>query len=163
MEKYKTLPKRLLAAIIDGIILYPISFLDSFYTNKSVPLFVMGTLAVAVIYLFYFVFSHAKFGYTIGKKVTGLKVLDVSESRLITVKSSMLRESPLVVINLGVILYAGAFLNTNILEFEEIFYNITSGANLIWVIAELIYALSNKKNRAIHDLIAGSVVVKEPA
>ncbi len=162
MEKYNTILKRLLAAIIDGILLYPISFLESLYMNKGVSLFAVGTLAVTSAYLFYFILLHAKYGHTIGKKITGLRVLDISESRLINFKKSILRESPLIVINLGIILYVITFFNADLSKTEEVFYDITFIINSIWIGAELIFMLSNKKRRAIHDLIADSVVIKVP-
>lgn len=163
MGKYNTFPRRLLAGIIDGIFLYPISFLESLYINKGVSLFAIGTFATGVIYSLYFIILHAKYGHTIGKIITGLKVLDISELRLINFKKSILRESPFVVINLAIILYVIALLGDDLSKTEERFHNITYTINLIWIGLEIIYMLTNKKRRAIHDVIADSVVIKVPA
>jgi len=159
MKKYNTILLRLLAVIIDEIVLYPITLLEPLYTNKGNSLFAIGTVSIVLINVLYFILLHTKYGYTIGKKITGLKVLDASESRLISLKKSTLRESPYILINLGIIFYVFIFFNTDRSKAEKMLYDLTFILNSIWVGLELIYTLSNKKRRAIHDLIANSVVI----
>jgi uncharacterized RDD family membrane protein YckC len=162
MEKYNTLLRRLLAAIIDGIILFPLSFIEAVYTDKGILQFAIGSFGVTGGYVFYFIILHVRYGQTIGKKITRVQVLDASEIRLITFKQSLIRESPLLLINFIVLLYVSFFVNTDISKAESTFYDATFIANFTWAIAELIYAISNNKRRAIHDALAGSVVAKLP-
>lgn len=163
MKKYNTILKRILAVIIDVVILFPIDHLESLYMNKSVLLFAVGKLATTAIYIFYFTLLHAKYGQTVGKIVAELKVMDISESRLINYKKSILRILPFIIINLAVLLYVIIRFGADVSKAEEEFYELSSTISLIWISIELIYILSNKKRRAIHDIVADSVVIKVPA
>ena len=162
MQKYNTIAKRHVAVIIDGIILYPVTLLESLYMNKGIVLFTTGTLGVAVLCLLYFVLLHAKYGQAIGKKIAGVKVLDINELRFINLIKSILRESPQIVINLGITIYVVSFFSADLSKTEQVFYDTAYISNVSWIVLDLSYALSNKKRRTIHDLIADSVVINVP-
>ena len=112
----------------------------------------------------YSVAMHTKYGQTIGKMVMGVKVLDVTESKL-SLRQALLRDAvpilfsiiatmqglPLVLAGLSPY-KSGADLNW--------IDTLTLCGSLIWFGAELATMLTNSKRRAIHDYIAGSVVVR---
>jgi uncharacterized RDD family membrane protein YckC len=107
---------------------------------------------------------HAKFGQTIGKMVTRVKVVDVSESRNLTLKQSCMRDIvPIMLIPFSLYAYAQlSFYGQTWESLEQGRAFIFVGYAMIgWVLLEFISMLFNHKRRAIHDFIAGSVVVKK--
>ena len=91
-----------------------------------------------------------------------VRVFDI-EGNPINFRQAFLRELSLIVISLG-------FLTSDIFQIitigiDENFRNdypfwIAVYAGFIWLIAEIIVMLSNKKRRTVHDYIAGTVVIK---
>jgi uncharacterized RDD family membrane protein YckC len=108
----------------------------------------------------------ARFGQTLGKKFCGVVVLDIAETRL-SLKQAVLREI------FGVV---GLAINL-IVVIPRILQGVDVSADLKltpvdWVLAftglglfavELATMLTNDKRRALHDFIAGSVVVRKEA
>ena len=76
--KYKTFWPRFWAGVIDGFVLLPLSFLNSWvFANITAK----GVLVIWFVYfslsgLIYSVLMHGNFGQTVGKMVTRVKVLD---------------------------------------------------------------------------------------
>jgi len=93
IHKYNTFGKRFIAGLIDGLIFLPFVILDNKFedtTNK--PLFIGWTLFHTICWTLYLVISHGKYGQTIGKRLMGIKVLDINEQGVINYKNSFLRE-----------------------------------------------------------------------
>ena len=115
----------------------------------------------------YSIVMHGKFGQTLGKMATHVKVLDISENPL-TVPQAIKRDIiPLFFSIVGIILVAPTILSgANIMDpasikFDASFYIITF-TSAAWFIVEIITMLFSKKRRALHDFIAGSVVIRLP-
>jgi len=110
---------------------------------------------------------HGKLGQTLGKMATRVKVLDISEGQL-TMPQAIRRDIiPLSLNLIYIVLQAPKILSgLNImdpktLKFDVSFYlMIFSGTGWFW--AEVVTMLFNKKRRAVHDFIAGSVVIGLP-
>lgn len=120
-------------------------------------------LFYSVIGIFYYVSMHALFGQTIGKMVTRIKVMDVSEKRYLRVHQACLREIlPILLIPLSLLMhYQFAFLGMTKESISQQAWAIYFGYSIFfWVLLEMISMLFNGKRRAVHDFIAGSVVVK---
>ena len=170
--KYLTGWKRCKASIIDSeiissidyILLVPMVFFET-YTTKVVILFI-----IIVINYFYSIFSHARWGQTIGKYIYGIKVKDNNEERRLSIGSAIKRdivplciECTLFVVQyfqgkdvLGIYFYEKPYtteLDTEIMMFLVI--------PLLWQLLEIGSMLFSKKRRALHDFIAHSVVVVE--
>jgi uncharacterized RDD family membrane protein YckC len=89
-----------------------------------------------------------------------LKVLDVSE-KPITFAQAVIRSLPqLFPAFVGASLINSATEQNPDQDFIEIFGILITGVTWIWQIADIIVCLSSDKKRALHDLIAGTVVVK---
>ena len=165
MEKYQTFWKRFFAALIDGIVLYPLSLIDIAANNSSNQfLFGIGIFVSSFLYIFYFIILHAKYGQTLGKKLMNIKVVDVAEVELIGFKRAMTRESPLLIATVAIFLYlfVSLFLlkNIKLTTAKEKYYDLSFLSSFGWLITELISMFLNPKKRAINDLLAKDVVVK---
>ena len=162
-QKYQTGLKRLGAAIVDGIVFMPLLLVDQWLLGKTNNnyLIIAWTVFTTFLAVFYSIFAHYKYGQTIGKWVAGIKVLDISETKLLTFRQSILRDSIYLVIEIIGLLYF-MFLVLQIGKTEYILNDYRSFADqpiLWWTLIELISMLSNPKRRAVHDFIAKSVVI----
>lgn len=108
----------------------------------------------------YVIFCHARFGRTIGKKMRGIKVIDKSEVKDIGFNQSLLRESiPLGGVLLVLILMHSGPENAAIAEKYGL-KSVIGIVSFLWFVAEVASAAFNEKRRAVHDYVAGTVVVK---
>lgn len=163
-QKYQTGLKRLGAAIVDGIVFMPLLLVDQWLLGKTDnnSLIISWTIFTTFLTLFYSIFAHYKYGQTIGKWVTGVKVLDISESNTLPLRQSILRDSFYLVIEvIGLLYFMFLVLQTG--KTEYILNDYRSFADqpiLWWTLIELISMLTNPKRRAVHDFIARSVVIR---
>lgn len=166
-SKYRNFWRRFFAGVIDSVVFLPVSVLDATISKSSVAavLIVWG----AISYLSFQVYSilmHARFGATVGKMVTRIVVLDVSEERVPGFKQAFLRDLPWVVLSVLSYLYLVVLvLDGRYAPGAEV-----EGAGLalglwgsLWFLLELITMLGSEKRRALHDLIGRTVVVKRSA
>lgn len=163
--KYKTFWRRFAASIIDGLVLSPLILIE--WLIFGTPDTGQEELAVFVInflvFGFYSVNMTGLHGGTVGKKAMGLKVLDGNdETSYIGFIRALKRDSPLLISEVLAIIYMLITLENNPAGFDDqdpIIRNLDSLVG-IWFIAELITMLGNERRRAIHDILANSVVVK---
>ena len=165
-KKYATFWPRVLAAILDTLILWPLGWADELIwgATKSTAILVPWYLLYSFSFVAYTIILHGVYGQTIGKAITGVKVVDLSEGRL-SMKQAVLRDSVILLITaLGVgsglrIAAAGISPYGNPFEMTAVDW-IFIYATLGWSILEVLSMLLSKKRRAIHDFIAGSVVIR---
>ena len=163
-KKYRTGLKRLGAAILDGIIFIPLLFVGQwiYKTTNNISLLFTWTTFLVFTPIIYSVFLHYKYGQTYGKWVAGVKVLDVGETRTLTFRQSLYRDSfYLLVATIGFIYYG--VLLTQTTEQETVLNEYSSFSDnpiFWWTLIELITMLLNSKRRALHDFIAKSIVVR---
>lgn len=82
-RKYQTGLKRLGAAILDGIVFWPLIFVEEWIfksTQNTTLIFFIWLIFSAFLPIFYSIILHYKYGQTYGKWVAGIKVIDVSET-----------------------------------------------------------------------------------
>jgi uncharacterized RDD family membrane protein YckC len=94
----------------------------------------------------------------------GVKVLDVNEQRTPTLRQAFLRDIGYIILNtlgLGYMIYL-IIMNQYSVDSHRLTLplQILGGAAFGWFLLELISMLINPKRRAVHDLIAGTVVVR---
>lgn len=160
-NRYQTGFRRLFAAIIDGIIFIPLSAMEQWIFKDTVhlPLAISSTIFFALLPLVYSIFLHYKYGQTLGKRIAGVKVLDISETRLLTLRQSVFRDGFYLIVEVVGLCYFLSQINKP--EYLQKNYSDFAAQPIIWwTVIELVTMLTNKKKRAIHDLIAGSVVVR---
>lgn len=165
-NKYSNFWRRFFAVIIDGLVFLPLQWIDDYILSGaigSVGVFLWG-VGGAILGISYYVILHAKYGQTIGKMVMKVKVVDVSESRNITVKQSCMRDIvPIIMVPFTVYAYAQlAFFGKTWQSLDQdSVLTIVSLIMISWVVLESVSMLFNEKRRAVHDYIACSVVVRQ--
>jgi uncharacterized RDD family membrane protein YckC len=160
---YNTGFKRFLAAIFDWIILASISYIQQLLPLNNINAVLCWIIFYSIFCYTYSIYCHYRFGQTAGKYFMNIKVFDISESKKMTFMQAILRDS----FGLVVLAYSSIRiiieLNSNQVDSLTAIANFnTNISNIlgIWAIIELLTMLFNKKRRAIHDYIAGTVVIK---
>jgi uncharacterized RDD family membrane protein YckC len=160
---YRTFWPRFWAGVVDGIVFIPINFIDSWvysHVRWNGALVIWFVFASSLPYL-YNVLMHGKYGQTVGKMATKVKVVDVSLAKL-SMRQAFLRDSVYIALTtVGIIIGIPGVIdggnpthNPNTVSAWILVY-----ASLAWFVLELVTMLTNSKRRALHDFIAGSVVV----
>jgi uncharacterized RDD family membrane protein YckC len=166
---------RLISLILDIVILLPLYFLDQYIYGHGKLLFIFGILTHFLIIVWYFIFLVQKYGGTPGKLIVGIKIIKLN-GEAITWTEAILRAIVSIIISiLGTIISIMISLNIdssvyNPLDFKQkteylktIFPVLSKSytwINNIWFWGELFVLLTNDRKRAIHDFIAGTVVVR---
>jgi len=166
-QRYQTFWLRFFAAIIDGFVMWPIGFLLSYLTDSTIgTIVIVGNLLNNLSPYIYSVFLHGYQGQTLGKMTMDVKVVDFDTEDEIDMMQAFIRDS--VPIALMILLYAysmivfygneGYELSTDFATLAPMFF--IGVLTLLWTILEILSMLFNDKSRAVHDLIARTVVVR---
>lgn len=168
-NKYKTFWRRFWAAILDVVIIsIPFELIGLVLKALGVigpdptVLYDDVTYAVALVY---YIAMHARYGQTLGKMLTEVKVIHKTEARDITVSQAILRDIVPVIGFLASIGASAVYTVSPMTDDDAIgTFIVLAGAylfaSLFWYVAEVITMLFNRKRRAVHDFIAGTVVVR---
>ena len=121
----------------------------------------------------YFVFCHFKYGQTIGKWIARIKVVDLSETRLLSLSQSLIRSIAPVVVSsfycfIQLLISAQFWLNfsldlqlqVKIMMMLIAAYIVVLAVEMAWELLGVSTMFFNPKRRAVHDFLASSVVVK---
>jgi uncharacterized RDD family membrane protein YckC len=163
-DKYNTFWRRFGAGILDGLVLLPISFLDRFIKSSENEAAVIVSLFLSYsVFYFYSIIFHWQTGQTLGKKWANIRVVNVTEDKLLSFRQALIRDGVYFILEL-IGLIALSF------EIVKLGYYPIGDSNaetylnwlvFVWLLLELCTMLNNEKRRAFHDLMAGSVVIKE--
>jgi uncharacterized RDD family membrane protein YckC len=169
-EKYSTFGPRFWTGWVDSCVMWPLSFAVVLLNNASLPVAVMIALMVIQqsAWLFYTIGMHAKYGQTVGKMVCKVKVVDFATEGPISLRQAVLREGIPAVASLALLGYEIYLVAVSGRSLPIKDGNIVAngpfwGAAMIplaWFLAEVLTMLSNEKRRALHDMIAGTVVIR---
>ena len=166
MDRYHTFGPRFWAGVVDGFVFIPISLLDIVLAapeRNAAVIIGWSIISYSVCWL-YSVLLHARYGQTLGKMATHVKVLDISEQRIPTLRQAFIRDIGYVVLNTLSLVYliylvaAGQYVRGA--EALHIPGQILGWAALAWFLLEIISMATNPKRRAFHDFIAATVVVR---
>lgn len=168
MYKYSTFWRRFWAGMIDGLVFLPLGMLDDFFTLQSygATVFVAWNILHIAAWSLYCVLLHARFGQTLGKWCMGVKLLDVSEQSLPSLWQAFKRDSVGIALNVfwivqvSYLVSAGRYVHGAELEGKAGF--LLKCASFLWFALEMLTLLTNEKRRALHDFIAGTVVIQVP-
>jgi uncharacterized RDD family membrane protein YckC len=166
MEKYKTFWNRFFAGFIDGLIFLPLWFVDMHLAapERGPAVIIIWSGIIYSAYWLYSVLLHARYGQTLGKMVMQVKVLDVAEDRIPTFRQAFLRDIGYVVLNTFSLVYliylvlVGEYVRGA--EISSVPGQILNWASFGWFLLEVISMTTNQKRRALHDYIAGTVVIR---
>ena len=167
MEKYRTFWPRFWAGFVDGLVFLPVTLFDKYLSSPAREPGVLIAWAIFSYSAFwvYSVLMHARYGQTLGKKALGVKVLDVSEERIPSLRQAFLRDVVYVALSVFSLIFfiylvaAHKYVDESVLE-NSLPGRIFGYASLGWFLLEIATMLTNSKRRAFHDFIANTVVVK---
>jgi uncharacterized RDD family membrane protein YckC len=171
-DRYSTFGPRFWTGSVDSCVLWPLGFITSTLLLLNIP---RGLAALVVVveslaWLVYTVLLHARYGQTIGKMVTHVRVVDFRTEGKISFQQALLREGVPMVLSLGFLGYEifavltrrlapGDLANGQALVANKALWLLTA-LPALWFVAEVLTMLTNEKRRALHDFIAGTVVVR---
>ena len=171
-ERYSTFGPRFWTGSVDACVLWPVRLIATGLLCLNIPRSLAGLLIIvqSLVWLLYTVVMHARYGQTVGKMVTKVRVVDFGTEGRISWRQAWLREAIAIVLSLGLlglevplVLTSGlnprAFGNRGTLPASRGFWLLMALPGL-WFLAEVLTMLTNEKRRALHDFMAGTVVVR---
>jgi len=169
-QKYRTFWKRFCAGLVDGIVLFPISLLAHWMwahhegiPNVLLALLHLFTIMIGYGYNIYFL---GKYGQTLGKMALKVKVLDVSERQHVTYLQALKRDIVPLAVTVLLLPYdlyqimTGKYFLQNPGTMPDKGSEILVFLFMGWFLLEIITMMFSSKRRALHDFIAGTVVVR---
>jgi uncharacterized RDD family membrane protein YckC len=166
---------RFASLILDSIIMMPIIFLILYLNGLGKNIFFYTLIPNFVLGLWYYIYLPKKYGGTPGKLIAGMKIIKLN-GESIDWKEAILRHSILLVLTLfSVIMMTSCLLSADettfnslgwfersqyLMSLSPVFFLIYTWTSNLWIYSEFIVLLTNKRKRAIHDYIAGTVIVK---
>lgn len=164
-RRYRTFWRRFAAGLVDGIIFFPLYWLDRWIWEAApAALLVPWHAAHSASFVLYSVLLHGCFGQTAGKWLMRVKVYDVSGARL-SMRQAVLRD----IVYIALVVYGLAIELPLVAQGGDPYDPerepglamwISVYASVAWFALEIVTMLSNRKRRAVHDFIAGSVVMR---
>ena len=162
---------------LDMLIMAPIIAI-SFWGNEQSRLFHLYYLIPGLLFgLWFHVYLVKRYGGTPGKLLLKIKITKLDGTD-VGYREAALRYSVLFVLSIfsaiPMILAAQGMSDAEyfsmgwqerslaLMERTPSWYNLVSIAMNVWIWSEFIVMLTNKKRRAIHDFIAGTVVISRP-
>lgn len=163
-KKYDTFWSRLSAGIIDGLVFIPVFFIDDWIKKShNVPVLVVGIIFISSLTFAYSIISHWMFGQTVGKMVMKIRVVHVSEERLLSLREAFMRDSVYFALEVfGILVLASQIIQLGQYpQSDTLVDSFLSWLGFFWFLLEIVTMLNNPKRRAFHDLMAGSVVIND--
>ena len=173
--EYSTFWRRVGGALLDGLILLPLSLLAYFGLMYTRLFYLYYFVPGLVILGFYAIYLVKRNGGTPGKRILDLKIV-MLDGTPVTTKAAILRYSVQIVLAaLSTLGLAMAGFNVTDEEFQPLGYmqriatlsahapawnTVVTWSAQGWYVLSAIVMLCNAKRRAVHDFIAGTVVIR---
>ena len=168
--------KRFGALLVDSLVLVPVAMIFVLMEGISIWSAIVATVASNIFYIAYPIYFHYRYGATPGKMVTGIKVTRPDGSP-IGIKQAFLRSS----VECGLLITemvarlialsnadAEQYLSEDwvgreeyLLAFIPAWHGAVETIYWLWTWSEVVFLLFNERKRALHDLIAETVVVQK--
>jgi uncharacterized RDD family membrane protein YckC len=166
---------RLGSLFLDLIIVLPVIFLIQFLNGLGKNIFFMTIIPNILFALWYNIYLPKKYGGTPGKLIVGNKIIRL-DGEPIQWKEAILRHIVMFALTiLNVIVMTICLLKADdetfkslgwlqrsqyLMSLSPLFFKLYTWISNIWIYSEFVVLLTNKRKRAIHDFIAGTVIVK---
>ena len=166
---------RLGAMLVDGLVMAPFIVLSYWAWSQSRTVALWMEVPLAFVFAFYNIYFVGRWGMTVGKCVLKLKVVSLDGQRAGFRRAFYRHSVDFALSVVGCALILSALMSVaehefNVLAFAErldLLSQRTGAASdilnwiyLAWALSELLVLLTNEKRRALHDYIAGTVVVR---
>ena len=161
LKVYAGFWNRLGALLVDGLVLFPIELILIWLVSKPawVPI---ATVLSNISFPAYTIFFHYRYGATLGKVVADIKVT-LPDGSPIGFKEAFLRSYVDLCFSIvAIFAELSAIGNTDAEQFQwSGWHGTVAIIGWIWFWSEVVVLLLNERKRAIHDFIAGTVVVRK--
>jgi uncharacterized RDD family membrane protein YckC len=167
---------RLGSLLADFVFLSPVVIITLFINGLGKNVYFYTLIPSIAFGIWYNIYLPKRYGGTPGKMVSGIKIIRL-DGEDIGWKEAFLRHIVLLALTIvSSIMMIICLLQADVETFSSLgwlkrtqylmtfapgFYLFYSWANNIWVYSEFIVLLTNRRKRAIHDYIAGTVIIKE--
>lgn len=168
--------ERLGSLLLDSLIIMPIAFLTLYLNSMDKNLFFYTLIPNLVFQIGYHIYLPIRYGATPGKLVMGIQILKI-DGQEIGWKEAFMRH--LVILLLTV--FSSALMiycllsaddatyqglswmkqSQYLMTFAPVLFLVYTWVANIWTWGELIVLLTNPRKRALHDYMAGTVIVKK--
>jgi uncharacterized RDD family membrane protein YckC len=162
---------RFFAGFIDGLIFLPLLYLFKYIDGFSKYNFCITSTLTLLFFIFYEVYLVKQYGGSLGKLVLKLKIIR-TDGLIVGWKESFMRYSVSIAIHLiSVVIVIIAVQHIS----DDIFFNVSFWKRsdfidslgthwwdtilAVWFFSEFIVLQTNDRKRAVHDFIAGTVVI----
>ena len=168
-KRYLTFWPRFLAVFVDGMVFWPLSTIYYYVLrfDASIWVYVTAILTYNSTHWAYSIFMHGRFGQTLGKMVTRARIVDAKTYNAISFRHAFLRDCIPIFFTIPLVANDTYELVTLRMRNEtwpsgefSTAGAWTFGVLIAWYVAELVTMLTNRRRRAIHDFVAGTVVVR---
>lgn len=163
--KYSTFGLRFMAGVFDYFVLIALTKIYELIVQllPDVLAVIAGYVSMFIM-LAYSILMHTYFGQTVGKMVVGVKVVRNSDEGAIGFNEALLRDLVpfvLLLMLVGVSIFATTGATGGETPQWVLMSVIAIGSvSIFWNILEILSMLFNEKRRAVHDFIAGTVVIR---
>ncbi len=168
---YRNFWRRFVAQMVDGLIMTPLGLAPYFLIRANFWIGFSSFLVLVPLGSAFHVFFHARYGATPGKMLAGLKLMTV-DLKKVGLREALVRSAPEFFMAVAytatllpiVIGHREAIEGMGFLAFSQLLNagsaKLVSRVSAFWAWSELLTMLFNEKRRAVHDFIAGTVVVR---
>ena len=166
---------RFASLLLDFVFIIPVTLLILYFNSLDTEIFFYTILPNLLFELWYNIYLPKRYGGTAGKLVVGIKIIKIN-GQSIEWKEAILRHAVLLVLSIFSIVIMifcilkadqSTYINLSwmkqtayIMSFAPFLSTVYTWSSNIWIYSEFIVLLTNKRKRAIHDYIAGTVIVK---
>jgi uncharacterized RDD family membrane protein YckC len=170
-ERYVTFWPRFWAQSVDALVLCPLTLaaaiVSSTAASNEVTVIIAGVQNVA--WFGYTAILHGRFGQTVGKIVTKVRVVDAKTEEPITWRQAFRRESIPLAMALASVAWLLVVPPADLEAQDPTAYALTPSSAaewllyalpVLWYAAEVITMLTNAKRRALHDFVGGTVAMR---
>ncbi len=173
---YATFWQRFAAMMIDAVVLVVAAYPLGWLSGQSQTMATLLVIPYEVGFIAYVIYCHGHFGRTVGKHVMGIRVARLDGSPIGWNEAWKRSVVDFLITLVGV---AGSFwilAQITPAEFaaaervwfaaplfpahEPIWFDWAETAYTVWALSEIVVMLMNKERRALHDFIAGTIVVQ---
>ncbi len=166
---------RLGSLFLDFLFILPVTFLTLYLDGLGKNVYFYTLIPNLAFQIWYYIYLPKKYGGTAGKLVAGVKIIRL-DGKPIGWKEAILRHSVMFVLTIlssiwmiNCLMQADEtiFMSLGWLQRSQYlmtlspdFFKFYTWVSNIWIYSEFIVLLTNERKRAIHDFIAGTVIVR---
>ena len=168
--------KRFCAGFADALIIMPLIFLFTWLEGFDRTLAIIITILSFILFAMYSVYFNARFGGTPGKLALGIRITQPDGSRINWSDAWKRSSVDLVFASVALIVDVLGITQVDpegyasvgwmeraqmVMAHAPAWYATFSILQQVWIWSEVVVVLFNKRKRALHDFIAGTVVIQK--